>query len=228
MFFESTTKWHTKVPSPRKSRHPGQNLRLRRNPALHNLRSAPNLRSCVVGTRLADGWFLVSSEQRKKPSYFTLYGLVNRDPSNGLLQSLYNLTNQGFFHCSRKFPCQRTVEKMILNPKSWEGGGEIYPLDPWKMVYFTYIYRGKYSIFHRSYGYVTLSNHLAVIGSRTSIPWHPDFRSDFVILKDKRVLHPMNIKQPIAVFIYIYICIFYDMYSRYNSKYQSKGAYLFM
>lgn len=59
---------------------------------------------------------------------------------------------------------------MILNPKSWEGGDEIYPLDPGKMVYFTYIYRGKYTIFHRSYGYVTLSNHLAVIGSRTSIP----------------------------------------------------------
>ena len=28
---------------------------------------------------------------------------------------------------------------MILNPKSGEGGDEIYPLDPWKMVYFTYI-----------------------------------------------------------------------------------------
>ncbi len=29
-------------------------------------------------------------EPRKKPSYFPLYWLVNRDPYNGLLQSLYN------------------------------------------------------------------------------------------------------------------------------------------
>ena len=48
-------------------------------------------------------------EPRKNPSYFPLYWLVNRDPYNGLLQSLYNwvgfhplyqTTNQGFFHCS--------------------------------------------------------------------------------------------------------------------------------
>ena len=29
-------------------------------------------------------------EPRKKPSYFPLYWLVNRDPYNGLLKSLYN------------------------------------------------------------------------------------------------------------------------------------------
>ena len=29
-------------------------------------------------------------EPRKKPSYFPLYWLVNRDPYYGLLQSLYN------------------------------------------------------------------------------------------------------------------------------------------
>ena len=42
----------------------------------------------------------------KNPYYFPLYWLVNRDPYNGLLQSLYNwvvfhplytLNNQGFF-----------------------------------------------------------------------------------------------------------------------------------
>ena len=31
-----------------------------------------------------------TSEPRKKPSYFPLYWLVNRDPYNGLLSSLYN------------------------------------------------------------------------------------------------------------------------------------------
>ena len=31
-----------------------------------------------------------TNEPRKKPSYFPLYWLVNRDPYNGLLQSLYN------------------------------------------------------------------------------------------------------------------------------------------
>ena len=41
-----------------------------------------------------------TNEPRKKPSYFQLYWLVNRDPYNGLLKSLYNPTNQGFFHCS--------------------------------------------------------------------------------------------------------------------------------
>ena len=49
------------------------------------------------------------SEPRKKPSYFSLYRLVNRDPYNGLLYSpynwvvchpLYNPTNWPFFHCS--------------------------------------------------------------------------------------------------------------------------------
>ena len=44
--------------------------------------------------------------RKKKPSYFPLYWLVNRDPYNGLLQSLYNWvgwhplynrTNHGFF-----------------------------------------------------------------------------------------------------------------------------------
>ena len=29
-------------------------------------------------------------EPRKKPSYFPLYWMVNRDPYNGLFQSLYN------------------------------------------------------------------------------------------------------------------------------------------
>ena len=47
----------------------------------------------------------------KKTSYFPLYWMVNRDPYNGLLQSLYNWvghhplyiynpTNKGFVHCS--------------------------------------------------------------------------------------------------------------------------------
>ena len=41
---------------------------------------APNSHSFQIKT----------SEPRKKPSYFPLYWLVNRDPYNGLLQSLYN------------------------------------------------------------------------------------------------------------------------------------------
>ena len=133
MFFCSTTKWHTKVPSPRKSRHPGQNLRLRRNPALHNLRSAPNLRrNVVVGTR---GRWLV--------------------------------------FVSRKFPCQRTGgQKWSLTRKVGKEATKYIPWIHGKWYIYTYIYhRGKYTI-HGSYGYVTLSNHLAVIGSRTSIPCH--------------------------------------------------------
>ncbi len=48
-------------------------------------------------------------EPRKKPSYFPIYWMVNRDPYSGLLYSpynwvgfhpLYNPTNQGFFHSS--------------------------------------------------------------------------------------------------------------------------------
>ena len=48
------------------------------------LRSLP-LRCC--------GWYLSAAaavEPRKKPSYFPLYWLFNRDPYKGLLQSLYN------------------------------------------------------------------------------------------------------------------------------------------
>ena len=49
-----------------------------------------------------------------KPSYFPLYWLVYRDPYIGLLKSpynwvvfhpLYNLNNQGFFHCSCELKC---------------------------------------------------------------------------------------------------------------------------
>ena len=56
----------------------------------------------------------LSSELRKKPSYFPLYWLVYRDPYIGLLKSPYfnwvvqspihNPNNQGFFHCSSVFP----------------------------------------------------------------------------------------------------------------------------
>ena len=56
---------------------------------------------------LAYHMFQMSHE--KKPSYFPLYWLVTRDPYSGFLYSLYNrvgfhplynLNNQGYFHCS--------------------------------------------------------------------------------------------------------------------------------
>ena len=64
------------------------NLRLR--PSLESISTLdgseiPNNHLTCMKPVVKNGILTISTEPRKKPSYFPLYWLVNRDPHNGLL-----------------------------------------------------------------------------------------------------------------------------------------------